>query len=249
MEVTDENGHRRVQFPLSWKDGCSVDVPQSLPITMRRLRLQSNKLAQQPEVAQKYAETFENMKRNGHIESMNEKKSSANKQNSIHYINHFSMGQKFRVVYYGALRINGISMSDVLYRGLIFMESLVGILISAICLWCHWRHQKYVFQVKIYSKYMFRFLPLKDHRVARNDDTWKFTVMPYDIISVPSIAGFCVKYTAARNYANVSASTAKSVEKDFCVDDLIVSVETVEVAKTLITEAIGLLATTGLVLF
>ena len=52
---------------------------------------------------------------------------------------------------------------------------------------------------------------------------------------------FC---TAARNYANVSASTAKRVEKDFYVDDLIASVETVEATKSLITEATGLLGTT-----
>ena len=72
--------------------------------------------------------------------------------------------------------------------------------------------------------------------------------MPYGIICVSSIAGFCIKYTAAKNYANVSANTAKRVEKDFCVDDLIASVETVEAARTLITEATGLLATTGFVL-
>ena len=219
---------------------------------MRRLRLQSSKLAQQPEKAKKYVEVFENMKRNGHGESINENESSANEQNPIHHITHFSRRQKFCVVYNGAFGINGISIKDMLYRGQMFLESLVGILI---------RFQQYgfgvtgdiknmLFQVKINprDRNMLRFLPLKDHWVARNGETWRFTFVSYGIICVLSIAGFCAKYTAARNYANVSASTAKRVEKDFYVDDLVASVQTVEAAETLITEATDLLATTRFIL-
>ena len=33
-----------------------------------------------------------------------------------------------------------------------------------------------------------------------------YCLMPYGIICVPSIAGFCIKYTAARNYANVQST-------------------------------------------
>ena len=79
MEMIDKNGQRRLQLPLSWKDGYSLDMPQSLPIAMRCLRLQSSKLAQQSEAAQKYVETFENMKRNGHVKSIAENGFSANK--------------------------------------------------------------------------------------------------------------------------------------------------------------------------
>ena len=75
---------------------------------LRRLRLQSIKLAQQPQVAQNNVKTFENMRRNGHVESINENGCSAKDQNRIHHITYFSTGQKFRVVYNGALRTNGI---------------------------------------------------------------------------------------------------------------------------------------------
>ena len=59
----------RLQLPLPWKDGYPVDMPQSLPIAMRRLRLQSSKLAKQLEVAQKYLETFENIKKKGMLKA------------------------------------------------------------------------------------------------------------------------------------------------------------------------------------
>ena len=62
MEVTDENGQRGFKLPLSWKDGYPVHVPRCLPIAMQRLCLYS-KLAQQPEITQRYVETFENKKR------------------------------------------------------------------------------------------------------------------------------------------------------------------------------------------
>ena len=192
---------------------------------MQRLLLQSSKLKHQPKVAQEYLETFENMKRNGHVESIDENGSSANKQNPIHYITHFLTEQKFRVVCNGALRINGVSTNDMLYRKPMFLESLLGILIRfrqhAFSVTGDIRNM--FFQVKLHprDRNMLQFLPLKNHGVARNDEARKFTVMPYGIICVTSITGFCIKYTAARNYPDVSESAAKKMEKDFYVDDLI----------------------------
>ena len=117
------------------------------------------------------------------------------------------------MVYDGALIINGISINDMVYRGPLFLGSLVRVLIR-------FRQHAFgvtgdirnmFFQVKLHprDRNILRFLPLKDHRVARNDETRRFTDMPNGIIRVPSIAGFCIKYTAAKNYANISARTTK----------------------------------------
>ena len=52
---------------------------------------------------------------------------------------------------------------------------------------------------------------------------WRFKVTPYGLICVPSIAGYCIKYTAKKNYNNALAVTVERVKRDFYVDDFITS--------------------------
>ena len=191
---------------------------------MQRLLLQSSKLKHQPKVAQEYVETFENMKRNGHVESIDENGSSANKQNPIHYITHFLTEQKFRVVCNGTLRINGVSTNDMLYRKPMFLESLMGFLIR-------FRQHAFgvtgdirnmFFQVKLHprDRNMLRFLPLKNHEVARNDEVRRFTVMSYGIICVPACWVLYYVY-CCKELCQRFSKYCKKMEKDFYVDDLI----------------------------
>ena len=94
---------------------------------------------------------------------------------------------------------------------------------------------------------MLRFLPFNAD-VDKNFQTWRFTVMPYGLVCVPNIAGFCIKYIALKNHANVSPDIVHRVKNDFYVDDFITSVNTVVEAKRVIKEAIKLLASTGFTL-
>ena len=132
----------------------------------------------------------------------------------VNYISHFATTQQnFRVVYNSALRLNGISLNDMLYRGPIFIESLVGILIR-------FRQQAYVvvgdiknmfFQIKLQfrDRNILRLLPFTGEDNASDEDHVRFTVMPYGLICIglPSIARFGVKYVARQNYCNVSDDT------------------------------------------
>ena len=71
-ETFDDNGHRRLQLKLPWRPGCPHTVPESLHIAKRRLKGQQKKLANHPERAFKYKETFEKMKAEGHAEPVKE---------------------------------------------------------------------------------------------------------------------------------------------------------------------------------
>ena len=72
--------------------------------------------------------------------------------------------------------------------------------------------------------------------------------MPYGLVCVPSIAGFCIKYTARKNYAKVPPETQKRVERDFYVIDIITTVDSIAKAKSIVADATKLLATTGFAL-
>ena len=251
-EIVDNNGQRRLQLRLPWKKGYPNEVPESLHIAKQRLMSQIKRLYNQPETAQKYQETFEKMKAEGHAEPVEGSTYDNVKRKPTNYITHFSTAQqKFRVVYNGALAINGISLNDMLYRGPMFIESLVGILIR-------FRQYSYAvtgdiknmfFQISLHpdDRDMLRFLPFNAD-VDKNFQTWRFTVMPYGLVCVPSIAGFCIRYTALKNYANVSPDTVHRVKNDFYVDDFITSINTVAEAKRVIKEATKLLASTGFTL-
>ena len=251
-EIKDSTGQRRLQMPLPWKEGFPVSVPESFQAAKCRLASQSKRLSKQPERAQKYEETFEAMKREEQAEKVEDEEKWSFEEKAVHYITHFATSQaKFRVVYNGALPVNGISLNSMLYRGPMFLESLIGILIR-------FRQHAYAvigdiknmfFQIRLHPKdrNMLRFLPFAKDK-QNGEEHWRFTVMPYGLISIPSIAGYCVKYTAKRNYSRASEDTVRRVEQDFYVDDFITSLPTVEDAKRVAYEVTELLSTTGFTL-
>ena len=123
-EVTDANGQLRLQFFLPWKKGYPIKVRKSLDVAKNCLRGQVKRLSKDLERAEKYTETFEKMKQEKlaelvHIENEPDGKSRVA---SIHYLTHFVTQQKFRVVYNGALKRNGVSIDDMLYKGPMFLQ-------------------------------------------------------------------------------------------------------------------------------
>ena len=254
-EVTDANGQLRLQFSLPWKEGYPIEVSKCLDVAKNCLRGQVKRLSKDSERAKKYTETFEKMKQEKqaelvHIENEPDGKSRVA---SIHYLTHFATQQKkFRVLYNGALKIDGISINDMLYKGPMFLQSLVGILMR-------FRQFKYAvtadirnmfFQISLYpdDRNMLRFLPFTGPSVSQSPEVWRFNVMPYGLICVPSIASFSGQYTASKNYARVSQDTVLSLKQDFYVDDFISSVKTIEEAKRVLREAKITMGTTGFVL-
>ena len=190
------------------------------------------------------------MKKENHLEKVEEDEKWDFEKKPVNYISHFATSlQKFRVVYNGTLQLNGIIPNDMMYRGPIFIESLIGILIR-------FRQHAYAvvgdiknmfFQIKLHSRDrdMLRLLPFTGEDEMLEEEHMRFTVMPFGLICMPSIAGFCVKYVARQNYCNVSDDTVQRVKQDFYVDDFITSVSTIEDTKRVVTESTKLLATTG----
>ena len=170
----------------------------------------------------------------------------------VHHINHFVTPQeKFRVVYNGALKIDRMSLNDMLHRGPMFIESLVGILLRLRQYACavigDIRNMFFQIGLDPKDREMLRFLPFTKGSSCNASNQWRFKVMPYGLICVPSIAGYCIKYTAKKNYSNASADTVERVKRDFHVDDFITSVPNVGHAQRVVKETIDLMETTEFV--
>ena len=75
----------------------------------------------------KYAETFKKISEEEHAELVESTEDDTENCRAKHYITHFATQQdKFRVVYNGALRVNGVSLNDMLYRGPMFFSRYLG---------------------------------------------------------------------------------------------------------------------------
>ena len=72
--------------------------------------------------------------------------------------------------------------------------------------------------------------------------------MPYGLVCVPSIAGFCIKYTINKNYANVPLEYLNKIDKDFFVDDYISFAKRSSEINDLIFHSTKLLEATGFTL-
>ena len=145
-----------------------------MEVARRRLVTQTRRTVAQPERASKYCETFEKMKKEGHAESVEEEEKTG--ESFVHYLTHFASDlEKFRVVYNGALKINGVSINDMLHRGPMFLESLVVILIRfrqhSVAITADIKNM--FFQIRLHPKdrYMLRFFPFTGKKSGEKQET------------------------------------------------------------------------------
>ena len=50
-------------------------------------------------------------------------------------------------------------------------------------------------------------MPFAKNNQDGEEERWRFIAMPYGLISIPSMAGYCVKCTVERNYSSASEDT------------------------------------------
>ena len=100
------------------------------------------------------------------------------------------------MVYNGALKIDGVSVNDMLYKGPTFLQLPKGIIMR-------FRQFKYAvtadirnmfFQIRLDpdDRKMLRFLLFTGLTMSQSPEVWRFTFMPYGLICVLSIANFSV---------------------------------------------------------
>ena len=179
-EVTDYDGQRRIQLPLPWKYG-PIDKPGSRWKAESSLRSLWRRLEKQPENMKKYKQKHAAMLAENHLERVPDEEIDPGPGHPpVNYLTHHHTHQvKFRVVFNGALKIGKDSINDMLYRGPMFNESLVSILIR-------FREFKYAITGGIKSMYFQILVHPKDRdmlRVVFYDENgvlqhYRFRVMP-----------------------------------------------------------------------
>ena len=136
---------------------------------------------------------------------------------------------KVRIVFYCAAKYRGTSLNDNLLQGPALVNSLVGVLIR-------FREQPVArvadieamfHQVKVIDKdrNVLRFLWWHNGIMDKPPTEYCITVHLFGATSSPSCAAYSLRCTAKENASQFSQETARTVERNFYVDDLLKSVK------------------------
>ena len=169
-------------------------------------------------------------------------KSSIDSVGLIHYIPHHpvittqKITTKVRIVYDASAktRKENLSLNECLYRGPVILEDLVAILMR-------FRFHKIGFVSDIEKAFLqiglqdhdrdvTRFLWLKnpnDLETDNNLQVYRFTRVPFGVISSP----FLLSATVAYHLSKENSAVAKQIKKDIYVDNVITGVDTISQAK------------------
>ena len=223
----------------------SLKLPPSRRMAERRLDYMKRRFKTDPELFEKYKNKIHDYFENGYACVVPSDK-VATDNDKLFYIPHHSTGKKFRVVFDCAARSRGISLNDCLLQGFDNTNSMIGVLLR-------FRQEDIAFVGDIKAMFHQILVDPEDRDALRflwwpNDDytlppvECQMVVHPFGATSSPSIAGFVLRKTALDNATHADEETVQTVLRNFYVDDLLKSVESVEKANKLILQLQELLS-------
>ena len=152
-----------------------------------------------------------------------------------HGIYHPRKPDKLRVVFDCSAKFHGVSLNDTLLTGPDLINPLVGVLCrfrkEAVAIICDIERKFYQFSVTPESRHYLKFLWWKGGDLEKEPQEYRMAVHLFGAASSPGCGNFGLKHLARQH------KTSTFVEKNFYVDDGLVSVSSVEEAKKLITES------------
>ena len=247
MESTVAKVGKHYQVGLPWR-GERLKLPPSRRMAERRLDYMKKRFKTDPELFEKYKSKIHDYFENGYACIVPSDK-VATDNDKLFYIPHHSTGKKFRIVFDCAARSRGISLNDCLLQGFDNTNSMIGVLLR-------FRQEDIAFVGDIKAMFHQILVDPEDRDALRflwwpNDDytlppvDCQMVVHPFGATSSPSIAGFVLRKTALDNATHADEETVQTVLRNFYVDDLLKSTESVEKANKLILQLQELLSSGG----
>ena len=237
-------------IPMLWKNGKPNFPDGSYSVAKKRLQYVISKLNKNENLRQMYNTQIESYIANGYAEEITEDKRNQNDER-IWYLPHHAVTNrhkpgKVRVVFDAAAKIRNQSLNTELLTGPDLMNSLIGVII---------RFRSYPIVLMADVEAMF-------HRVNVDEDDkdalrflWKENGFEESqlkeyrmVVHIFGAKDSCCAATYAlhkvtEEFANeISPMTIDAIKRNFYVDDLLKSLATISMAKTLATEVRELLS-------
>ncbi|XP_049419820.1 uncharacterized protein LOC125880984 [Epinephelus fuscoguttatus] len=235
----EKDGH--YQMPLPFKNDNPPSLPNNKRLATVRLQHLKRKLSANKQYHDQYTAFMEEMVSKGYAEPA----PAASEGESAWYIPHHGVyhprkPNKLRVVFDCSAKFNGISLNDTLLTGPDLINSLVGVLCrfrrEEVAVICDIEKMFHQFHVSPETRNYLRFLWWEGGNLENEPREYQMTVHLFGATSSPGCANFGLKYLAQQCKTIYPAASA-FVERNFYVDDGLISIPTVQEAKELIVEA------------
>nr|XP_043906906.1 uncharacterized protein LOC122785246 [Solea senegalensis] len=243
-----EDGH--YEMPLPFKGSSPPTLPNNKKLAAIRLQHLKRKLKANKEYYDHYTAFMKETIDKGDAEPA----PSVSERETLWYIPHHGVYHtkkpgKLRVVFDCSAKFRGISLNDTLLTGPDLINSLVGVLCrfrkEAVAVICDIEKMFHQFCVSPEVRDYLRFLWWEDGQLETEPQEYRMTVHLFGAASSPGCANFGLKYLAQQHKSDYSSAPA-FIEKNFYVDDGLISVPSVKEAKELIVEAQELCKGAGL---
>lgn len=157
---------------------------------------------------------------------------------------------KIRVVFDSSAQYNGVSLNDTLLTGPDLINTLVGVLIrfrkDLVAIMADIEQMFYCFQVKPEHRKFLRFLWFRDNDSSKEVTEYQMNVHVFGNRPSPAVATYCLRQSVYQRHPDCNRDVEEFVERNFYVDDGLMSVPTTEEAISLLRKTRSVLAGSNL---
>lgn len=158
-----------------------------------------------------------------------------------HGVYHPQKPGKIRVVFDCSAKYEGVSLNDHLLTGPELTNTLVGVLCrfrkGPVAVMCDIERMFHQFRVRAEDQDYFRFLWWDKGDFHSTPSAYRMCVHLFGAASSPACANFGLKYIAAQGQGQFSEATIRFIERNFYVDDGLISFHSQKEAIDLVKEA------------
>ena len=247
-----KDSDNKFEICLPFKDSL-VSFPDNRNQVHTRLLASKKKLQENNEFYNEYCNFMNLMLENNFAEKVPDEEIITEPGKSW-YLFHFGVyhkrKNKLRIVFDASLKYNGISLNNSLLQGPDLTNSLLGVLLR-------FRENKFALSGDIEKMFynikvpkdqcnFLRFLWFPDGDLNKEPAVYRVIVHIFGAVSSPSIANFALRNSALTPQAQKFSSRVRdTVEKNFYVDDLMLSSDTPEELNELKIHVTRMLADSG----
>ena len=238
----DPEGH--FEIPLPKVD--FQELPDSFGMAARRLNSLRNRFRSDPEYFDEYRRVIGSLADDGYAVPVSERDVTG----PVWYMPHHGVREpskdKLRVVFDCAARSHGVCLNDLLRKGPVLTNSLLGVL-------CRFREGPVAFTCDIQSMYhrvrvpeadtnLLRFLWFRDDNPDGELQVWKMRCHVFGAVSSSSVSSFALSRCAEEGRSRYPEAADILLRKTY-VDDALCAVESVDTAVRLTRDLKELCAT------
>lgn len=158
-----------------------------------------------------------------------------------HGVYHPQKPGKIRVVFDCSAKYQGVSLNDHLLTGPELTNTLVGVLCQfrkcPVAIMCDIERMFHQFHVKAEDQDYLRFLWWDNGDFQAQPSVYRMRVHLFRAASSPGCANYGLKHVAIRGRGHFNEASIRFIERNFYVDDGLISVFTIDEAIQLVSEA------------